>query len=61
MRKAHKIGCRHCLMVDEYRQAVELERDASGGWRNETFRASFTFADWLTRWHREQRISAGRN
>ncbi|MCW2901570.1 MAG: hypothetical protein JWO67_3835 [Streptosporangiaceae bacterium] len=55
MRRAHRPGCRHCAMVREFRAAVDAERDAAGGWRNENFRPSVTFADWLVLWNRERR------
>lgn len=43
-------------MVDQWRVTVAAERDRAGGWRNEDFRPSVTFGEWLVIWHRELRL-----
>lgn len=56
--KPHPAHCRHCKVVDAYREQVELEREAAGGWRNEWFRPSVTFFDFQAAWYREERLAA---
>ena len=56
MPKAHPAGCAHCVMVAAYRDEVARQHEAAGGWRNEEFRPSFTFGDWLVMYYTEQRI-----
>jgi len=41
-------------MVATWRAMVDAERESAGGWRNETFRPSITFGQWLILWHRER-------
>lgn len=43
-------------MVAAYRDTVAAKRDQAGGWRNEGFRPSITFGQWLILWHRERRL-----
>lgn len=52
--RAHRPGCDHCSMVATWRAMVDAERESAGGWRNETFRPSITFGQWLILWHRER-------
>lgn len=54
--KPHPHGCAHCVMVAAYRAEVERQREEAGGWRNEDFRPSFTFGDWLVMYYRERRF-----
>lgn len=54
--RAHRPGRDHCAMVAAYRDTVAAERETAGGWRNETFRPSITFGQWLILWHRERRL-----
>lgn len=56
MRRSHRPGCQHCAMVDQWRVTVAAEREQHGGWRNEDFRPSVTFGQWLTVFYREQRL-----
>lgn len=56
MRRAHRPGCGHCAMVTAYRETVAAERERAGGWRNEDFRPSVTFGQWLIVFYREQRL-----
>jgi hypothetical protein len=41
-------------MVRAYRETVSAERELAGGWRNESFRPSVPFGEWLKVWHRNQ-------
>lgn len=54
--RVHRPGCDHCAMVAAYRVTVAAERESAGGWRNEGFRPSITFGQWLILWHRERRL-----
>jgi hypothetical protein len=44
-------------MVAAWREMVEAERERHGGWRNENYRPSVTFGQWLVIWHRERRAA----
>lgn len=57
----HPLGCAHCAMVQAYRDEVERQREAAGGWRNEDFRPSFTFGDWLIMYYGQRRLERERD
>ena len=49
-RRPHPKGCRHCVMVEEYRAERERQEIAyeNGGWRIPGFRQNMiTFKKWL--------------
>lgn len=57
-RKPHPRHCRHCVMVETYREARQAQLDAidyRGGWRDERARDRlWTFRAWLTVYRYEQ-------
>lgn len=55
--RSHRPGCDHCAMVAAWREMVAAERERHGGWRNENYRPSVTFGQWLVIWHRERRAA----
>lgn len=56
--RPHPHSCAHCAMVAAWWAQTEAERAWSGGWRNETFRPSQTFGEWLGQYYRHQRLAA---
>lgn len=53
--RPHPVGCAHCKMVQEYRDARDADIERQGGFRNENARGRYTFKEWLVMYYRNER------
>ena len=56
--RPHPRGCAHCAMVATWWEITEAERAWKGGWRNEQFRPTVSFGQWLATFYAHQRAAA---
>lgn len=56
--RAHPHSCAHCAMVAAWWVQTEAERARCGGWRNERFKPTVDFGQWLATYYREAAAAA---